>query len=79
MPSAGPRVFGSHRAVQWPQEMLRRGAEAARTCMSRDSIIMASAVLSAAIRSEADVFELLPPSRTAPAGHAEVQMEAAIA
>jgi hypothetical protein len=39
--------------------MLRRGAAALRECRSQDIFVMASAVLESAIRTDADLLELL--------------------
>jgi hypothetical protein len=65
MPPAGPRADGSAHRLYWPQETLRRAAQAVRYCRSNDSIVIARAVLEAAIRDHADLCDLLalePPT-----------------
>jgi hypothetical protein len=58
----------SHRpgkAVFWPQDMLRRAAMALRECSSNDIFRLARVALEAAIRTESDLIELLPPDAVA--------------
>jgi hypothetical protein len=51
----------SNIAIRWHGAMLKRAAAAIREARSNDTIVLAKAALSAAIRSEVDLFELLPP------------------
>ena len=51
--------------IYWPQDMLRRAAMALRECGSSDIFRLARVALEAAIRSEADLIELLPPDTVA--------------
>ncbi|MDN5003900.1 hypothetical protein ACFQZO_23980 [Bradyrhizobium sp. GCM10027634] len=52
------------RPVWWSQDMIRRGADAMRKSMSRDLFVLARACLEAAIRSDADIVELLDKPRS---------------
>jgi hypothetical protein len=60
---------GSNIAIRWPGTMLKRAAAAIREARSNDTIVLAKAALSAAIRTEVDLLELLPdptPAKPAP-------------
>ena len=58
--------FGSkHHAASVPRDMLRRAAVALRECTSNDIFRLARVALEAAIRSEADLVELLSPDAIA--------------
>ncbi|WP_426418470.1 hypothetical protein [Bradyrhizobium genosp. A] len=60
-PRAGDRM------IHWPQDHLRRAANAIRECRSMDCIVMARAALEAAIQSEADLYALLDAKAPCPA------------
>jgi hypothetical protein len=70
---------GRGRPVRWPQEKLRRGAAALRECRSQDIFVIVSAVLESAIRTDADLPELLndAPARQVKAAVAAVTHAAA--
>ena len=76
---AASTAAGRGRPVHWPQELLRRGAAALRECRSQDIFVMASAVLESAIRTDADLLELLndAPARRVKAPVAAVTHAAA--
>lgn len=58
------RVVARHprahdRMIHWPQDHLRRAADAIRKSRSTDCIVLARAALEAAIQSEADLYAVL--------------------
>jgi hypothetical protein len=55
----GTTSHKSGRPVYWSREMLRRAATALRECRSNDIFKMARAALEGAIRTDADLLELL--------------------
>jgi hypothetical protein len=57
----GAKPHRTGKPIFWPQDTLRRAAEALRGCPSNDIFTMARVVLESAIRSEGDLFELLQP------------------
>ena len=61
----GAKLHKNGRPVYWPQDMLRRAAMALRECGSSDIFRLARVALEAAIRSEGDLIELLPPNTVA--------------
>ncbi len=54
------------RPVHWGQDHLRRAASAIRECRSTDCFVLARAAMEAAIRSEAELFQLLSPPQPRP-------------
>jgi|SRR5215813_7579109 len=50
---------GGGKPVRWPQDFLKRAADAIAETRSSDCIVMAKAALTAAIRGERDLLELL--------------------
>jgi hypothetical protein len=56
---------GGGRHINWPQDAVRRVAAAIRENWSNDTYQLARVALQAAIRTEADLYELLPPAAPA--------------
>jgi hypothetical protein len=57
----GAKPHRSGKPIFWPQDTLRRAAEALRDCRSNDIFTMTRAILEAAIRDQADLCDLFPP------------------
>ena len=58
----GKAFNGSGRLISWPQSALRRAVVAIREANSNDVMMIAKAALYGAIRTEADLLELIPPA-----------------
>lgn len=72
----GPKRFKprANRGIFWPQDSIRRAADAMRECNSRDLYRLARAALEAAIRSETDLWALVETQPGRPLSGGQVRL-----
>jgi hypothetical protein len=69
----GKQHHGQGRPVYWPQDAIRRAADAMRESRSNDLYILAKIALHAAIRNRDDLLDLDPAPSRAPAKPASIE------